>query len=1065
MIQQPPLTAMIFASLVLCASALSVAADDAPRVLLDEALRDFAIRNELHLVYRSELVAGKTLEAYTPAGDGADPGAELNRLLGRSGLIHRFVNDRTVAIESADQARDTDSDGNRRGQQAAELSSSEGTAETPDPKDDGTEDRPAQGEGAGNAAAPVEEVIVTGSRIRRGRIDVTAPLTVIDGDYLRDRGYGDLGLALQAEASAASSLVASSDTVNANLAGLSSANLRGLTRGASNRTLVLVNGRRQTSGIAGTSDVNLADIPISRVERVEIITGASSSVYGTDAIAGVVNIILKERHEGFDYAFRLQGTEHGDGDEKYASLTWGKSFDQGSLMVNIVRTETKPALRANRGFLDPRKLSRLFFSFDLATLSLTTQLRNNATDPRINSTGLLRRLSLAFEDDGGLVPFDAGELQPNLQSIGGGGAVIGEGSSPYLTFPVERTQLATTFQRTLTSGSGFFRSLDAFGEVTLTRTDSGHLGGIVDLSALTESSSSIGPVVIDPGNPFLSPEAAGILASASPRDRVFTRRFHEFGRNALDTEASKTNFLVGLRGELPKGYNFDISYSIDRSERDLVYRSVNRSNLKQAVEAVRDPATGEPACMDPSGGCVPIDPFGFIDVNGLSPALIEFLYFAPKQNETTQLEVASATLTGKLLSLDAGPMRFALNLEYRKDLVGIDANADALISSYAHTLGNYDYSDADYSVREARAELNIPLLAGKQLVNRLSVDLSGNIGDYSHIKGAVYSWKAGLAYAPFEYLRFRLALGSAVRAPNHEEIANPSSERFLPTLDRCSNLALRFSREPEVVQRNCEARGVNLTTNNPYPVVLLQMRRNPELDTETAQTLTAGLTFEPPFAPGLVLKTDYFDINTKGVIRFLDGRTAHFDCVNDSAGDGSSPACDFVIRDANGTINTILSQYENLDKLASKGIDLELRYSLGLGDGLLDLSFTGTRLESSNLTPYTGVLRQEVGWPGRPRKKYSMLASYSRGPITASVTRRFQDALDTSFGGLIQGLPEARRVVYYDASARWKISDRFELTLGAINVLGTRPKSQVALNVPFYDVIGRRVFASLRGSL
>ena len=1070
MIRRLSLTAIMFALLVLLPSGPSEAADsDSIRpadMPLDEALQEFADRTGLQLVYRSELVVGKSAKAYTPATDDADdPKEQLDWLLMRSGLNHRFVNDRTVAIETAATVQASDSASNDDGPEVAKQSATEVKTEDSATKDDDAEDSAPPSRESGAVLPEVEEVVVTGSRIRRGRFEVTAPLTVIDGDYLRNRGYTDVGQALLAEASAASSNLTPNYTENPNLGGLSSVNLRGFTRGSSSRTLVLVNGRRQTAGIVGTSDVNLANIPTSRVERIEIITGASSAVYGTDAIAGVVNIILKDRHEGIDYAFRLQGNEHGDGNEKFASVTWGRSFDQGSLMFNIEHTNTEPALKKNRDFLDPLTIQRLLFSFDFATFSLTTELKDNVTNPTINSNGLFRHLFLTFDDSGGLVPFDPGELNiSGIQSVGGAGPPVDEERTPYLTFPVERTQLGTTFERTLTPLAGVFRDLEAFGEATLIRTESGHRGSIVDLGAGMES--SYGPVVINPGNPFLTQAAAALLSLFPAPTRAFTRRFHELGRSSLETESSKINLLLGLRAKLPNEYSWEVSYNIDHGKRDLVYHSVNRRKLKQAVEATRDPATGEPICADASGGCVPIDPFGPIDRDGLPASLIDFLYFNPKQHETTRLEVASATLTGRLLPMNAGDIRFALNLEYRKDSVGIDVNQDTLIEdTFAHSLGNYDYSNADLSVGEARAELNIPLLAGKPLVNTLSVDLSGSIGNYSHIDDVVDSWKAGLAWAPIDYLRFRIAVGAAIRAPNLGEISRPGSDQINATLDRCSLLGIGYAFDPDVARSNCEARGVNVATNNPFPIVRFLTRRNPDLGPETAETLTVGLTFEPPFAPGLVLEADYFDIDTDRVIKFLSGFNAHYDCVTDPAGDGSSPACGFVVRNADGTIDTMLSQYDNLDRLATRGVDLNVRYSLGLGDGRLDLSFTGTDLKLFTLTPYTGTSRDEIGWPGTPKRKYKMSASYYHGPVSLFVTSRFQDALDTSFGGQLEGIPAAKSVVYHDATARFKISDRFELRLGATNLMDTRPKSRVQLNVGVYDLVGRRVFASLSGSL
>ncbi|MYD96785.1 MAG: TonB-dependent receptor [Gammaproteobacteria bacterium] len=1066
MIRRPFSLVLLCASLLLCPNAPAgpAEAESAPaaEVPLDEALFSFAEATGLQLVYQPELVAGKTARAYAPsAGAADDPGAELARLLRGTKLSYTFVNDRTVAIESSTpkdgppDKEDTDPGGAPEpsdGQPAASESDSPGAQSAPGNVDDGPPER------------EVEEVIVTGSRIQRARSEVTAPLTVIDGDYLRDRGYADVGQALLAEASSTSSNLATTNTANPTLGGISSVNLRGFTRGSSSRTLVLVNGRRQAAGIVGSSDVNLANIPTSRVERIEIITGASSAVYGTDAIAGVVNIILKDRHDGIDYTFRLQGNEHGDGDEQFASVTWGKSFDNGGLMLNLEHTNVEPALRENRDFLDPLNLERLIFSFDFTTLSLTTELRDNVTNPAINGRGLFRHLFLTFDDAAGLVPFDPGELTISGQSIGGDGPPAEEERTPYLTFPVERTQLGITFDRTLGSADGIPLDVEAFGEATYIRTHSGHRGFYVDLNPNQET--TLGPVLVDPGNPFLPPTSAAILSVIPAAARAFTRRFYEFGRNTLDTESNQVDVVLGLKGTMPNDFRWEVSYSADRSERYLAYDSINRWRLKQAVEATRDPATGEPVCADPSAGCVPIDPFGPFDRHTLPPALIDFLYFSPEQQETTRLQVASASLLGRLLPTPAGDMRFALNLEYRRQSVGIDVNQDTLIEdTFAHSLGNYDYSKADFSVGEARAELNIPLLAGQPLVNKLSLDLSGSIGNYSHIDGAVDSWKAGLAWAPIGSLRFRIALGSAIRAPNLGEVSGPGSEQIALTLDRCSLLGISFAFDPDLVRSNCEARGVNVVTNSPFALASLVTRRNPDLGPETAQTLTAGFTFEPPFVPGLVLEADYFDIDTDRVIRFLQGTAAHFDCVTDQVGDGSSPACDFVVRNPDGTIDTILSQYDNLDRLASRGLDLNLSYSLALAGGELDLSFTGTRLELFRLTPYHGVVRDEIGWPGTPRKKYRISANYFRGPVGLFLSSRFQDTLDSSFGGRLEGIPRAESVVYHDATARWTIAERFELRLGATNLLDTRPKSSVQLNILLYDLIGRRVFLSLGGSL
>ncbi len=919
-------------------------------------------------------------------------------------------------------------------------------------------------------------IVVTGSRIGRSGEDISAPLQTITSEDFRKRGYTSVVDALNELTSVpvGSGLGGATGATGSTNAGIETVNLRGLstTAGAgASRTLTLVNGRRHVAGVAGTSAVDISSIPAAMVERIETITGGSSAVYGSEAIAGVVNIILKKDFEGLELAAQYGLTDRGDGEEFLGSLAWGTDIgDRGNLSIGFQYSDQSPAFVSNRRFLDLAGLAEAVSIVDIVNpmtfeTVTTTGLFQDVRDGSTTTGGLPRRFGmfltdamgtpLQFGPGGTLIPFDIGTpvdpatpTDPSFafprfpQTVGGDGVPLGiQHAGSLISSPSERYLGTFNFNYELSDVTNFFV------EGKYSRSDSAFVAQI----------PRVLNIAIGGDNPFLDPAAAAII-NAGFGPVAINRQFDELAPLSGSAENETIRFVAGFDGQINDDLNWAIHYNYGRSERNESVLDYDMTRIAQAADATT--LAGNMVCRNQANGCIPLNILG--GGQTFSPAALDFITRRPTRNSVIDQNVIGASLDGTITELPGGPLQFAAGVEYRRD--SLDFNPDAL----AQTPGGFQLTggvptSGEIDTFEFFGELNVPILEGRPGIENLNLDISARYGDYNTV-GGTFSWKVGGTYSPIRGLNFRAAYGTSVRAPNINETtpAIGTTVQFAPDLCSAQNLAGGPNRAA-----NCATLTVSPLIA-PFVPISINSIANPNLQEETADTLTLGVDYSPDFIPGLTLSANYFSIDISDAIDRVDFFRIQELCYDSDPAFVPNGACGQIIRDpVTGSVTSITEQFDNLATLDTSGFDLSAVYNTNIPSvGQLSLSATATFLDSFDQgNPFgTGVERLA----GRGSlSKFRLVGSVglTSGDFSGFVNVRHQNStLDDEFsgGGLEVTLPS---VTYVDGSISWTLADDYTLTVGVSNVFDQEPPINIRTLHPSYDVFGRRYFARISAKI
>jgi len=809
---------------------------------------------------------------------------------------------------------------------------------------------------SGQNATEGETILVTGSRIRRPNLESTVPITSVGGEEFFETGNVSVGDALNDLPALRSTLGQSNSTQFLGTAGLNLLDLRGL---GTQRTLVLVNGRRHVPGDvlynANSPDVNT--IPTDLIERVDVVTGGNSAIYGSDAIAGVVNFVLKRDFDGLQIRGQSGISTYGDAGAYYASILGGRNFAEGRGNITLHAEYA----RQNDYYGSGRPNLRQTDSF--VTVDTDPASATNGSDGNPDAVFTRDIRSAIYSDAGSFISF-IGETLP------GGGAY-----TPFIFQPDGRLvqQTGTRVGRapfgSYVGGNGDnFRANRQFGlspkldrysanliahfevspafepfvEAKYSRTDSlGNASG----PFFTGASGSSRETFRTLSNPFLNPQARQVIAEyygdyygaydnkgnpignnvldAQEYDLGFSiyRNVEEFGNREEQGRRQTYRFVTGVRGEFNDDWNYELSVNYgEHRERTDIRGNVNLQRYLLAIDAVRDPATGKIVCrsqIDPSAripfenaidtafaqsqlaadvaACTPVNLFG---EGNITQANRDYLLTNSQARSKLTQFVANAFLSGDssaAFELPGGPIGFAVGLEYRKESAFYDQDDFTQTGlSFYNAIPVFD-SDA-FEVKEAFGELRFPLLKNTPFFQELTVSVAGRASDYKGSTGTVYAYNAGVDWAPIRDLRFRANYSRAVRAPNLSDLSFPSSQNFALISDPCA----LDNRSTTLRQTNCAAAGVPANFNFIYKSSLaFQSGGNPNLKEETSDSYTVGGVLQPRFLPGFSLSVDYFDITVNNVITSLSAQSVINACVDQV--DTNNQFCDqFQRAGANG---------------------------------------------------------------------------------------------------------------------------------------------------------------------
>ena len=838
-----------------------------------------------------------------------------------------------------------------------------------------------------------ESIVVTGTRIRSPNLVSSVPITSLGIQDLTDTGDVSIGDQLNELPALRSTFSQSNSTRFIGTAGLNVLDLRGL---GTARTLVLVNGRRHVTASPGDSSVDTNTIPTDLIERVDIVTGGNSAIYGSDAVAGVVNFVLKRDFDGF----RLRGqggiSKRGDRGSYFVSGTAGHNFadNRGNIAVNLEYTEADALYFTDRdgdyGAFSGRNQFNLTentvgepatgngtpdntFLQGVKNVAISeggayvsacpAATATNAARRALNCTGLFAPSgaqlgrAFVFARDGTLIQ-NNGTL--DLRPFNSGNNVGGLGSTLRLT-----GQLQPGVKRYMANMVGSFEVSEIFRPFIEAK--------YVRVDAIQEGQPTFFNNTFSIDNPFLTDQARSVLTtSLAAGATTFTaQRFNvDFGGRGEEHRRETYRIVAGFDGNFNDDWRYEVAFNYGHLDTfyetkgnlliDEYFNSIDavRNSSNQIVCAIN--ADADTTNDDPN--CVAVNLFGFGAPQTTPGALDYFGYTSSREEEADQYN-ATAFISGdlsQLFELPGGPIGFAVGAEYRRETAFSDF--DDITQSGATFLNAIPTFDPPaLEVKEAFGELRFPLLAGVPFAEELTIEAAGRVSDYNiGSTGTVFAYNIGGVYSPIQDVRFRAGYARSVRAPTQSDLFSSPSQTFLNGLvDPCGQQ--NINNNPNRVA-NCAAAGVPTTqtfngitepfTNIPASGILGLNGSNPNLSEEKGTSYTIGGVVQPRFLPGFSLSVDYYNITIKDAIFSLLPQTIINQCY-DAPGGIDNPFCQAITRNPNGTfagqsnVNHAGTQVEfprtgtsflsgpfNFAKQRTAGVDLDAAYRTRLTDDI-----------------------------------------------------------------------------------------------------------------------------------
>lgn len=859
----------------------------------------------------------------------------------------------------------------------------------------GTSNAVAQESGEENAEQ-LDQIVVTGSRIRRAVDAETAqPVLTFSREELAKTGLSNIGDVLTNLVVADNSTVT---TVNNNTNGNDGTievSLRGL---GSARTLVLVNGRRWVGNENGVVDLN--SIPLSIVQSIEILKDGASALYGSDAIAGVVNIITKRTYEGAEVNGYYGQNSEGDGEVANADFTLGGSSDRMNFVANFAYSEQKEI------FAGDREISRpACFGLALGICDSSFTERGRFQVPGNTGPGGAGNITL--------IPGRPGTSPNDFRAYNGLEDAYNFSPINYLQQPFERFSVFAQANFAVTEGVTFSNTVNyikrkgsqVIAEVPLTLAASGTSGPQWDFGTESVAANNV-------FNPFGRPVTfAGFrMRELGPRTNIFDYDTFAY------TGVFDGSFDLGGRAMF-----WDVGYQYQEFTKDSAGENyVNLFNLRNALGPSFRDTGGVLRCGTPGqviAGCVPFNLFSGRDL-GLSSgrisaaeqrAMLEYVGYTLVETEQTQLYNFTANLTGSLMDLPAGELGFAVGYEYRK--YNYTDQPDALISEGGSSTNFREPTDGFVQSDELYLELNIPVVVDAPLAKQLDISLATRYSDYSS-EGLVgttrltpdlgddTSSKISLLWKPIDDLLVRGTFAQTFRAPSVDDLFGGGGESFPQVNDPCRSQAGGFATLSPASQARCISQGV---TAGGYVQPNSQIRTlvggNPNLTPETGDTVTLGFVYSPSQIENLNFSVDWYRIELDEGLATFTGNTILSRCIRDL----EDQFCGFFTRAPGGEILTLRAVPFNAQELGVEGFDFGTNYALDTDYGTFRWNLN-TSYQSDNFTVAQGSDERDndvgelIGDSANWRWRGNLATTWTYGPWEATWNLRYTSRLDEECG-------------------------------------------------------------------
>jgi outer membrane receptor protein involved in Fe transport len=902
-----------------------------------------------------------------------------------------------------------------------------------------------------------ERIEIVGTRIKRTEAETSQPIFTLSREDIIAQGLTSVGDVIQNLTTNGSTL---NTTFNNGGNGETRVSLRNL---GSSRTLVLVNGKRWVGGTGLGGAVDLNTIPATAIDRIEVLKDGASVIYGSDAIAGVVNIILRTEFDGGEINAYAGQYDEGDGSRQSVDLTLGATGKRSRVLLGAGYVKEEPVMAGDR------EVSAVpVFGTGLAFGSSTGPggrfaVCNGTWDSTAARCTGTPGTQTRPDGTAGQFTYNPSQTGTNWRNWTFPADMYNFAPDNYLVTPQERL------------------SLFANASVDLTDDLLVYLRGVYN-NRRSEQLLAPMPIVLGTG------PGAGAIArtiAISP-DSIYNpfgrfvsrvqRRANETGGRLFEQDVTTHLVALGVEGSLGLGtrqFTYDVGATFARNRQsDTTFGLFNLLALRDALGPSMLDARGNPVCVRTPGnlatqipGCVPMNLLG--GLSSITPSMLQYSSFVAQDNLGYEMDHYYVHISGDITKLPAGTLSFAAGLE-RRDESGFDS-PDALIAS-GNTTGNArSPTKGGYNVTEGYLELAVPVLKGLPGVHKLDLSLATRTSDYSNFGNTTNS-KAGVRWEVTPNVLVRGNWSQGFRAPSILELFQGQSDSFPVIADPCSTTfgGAYASLTPEQ-QARCHAQGVPVGGyDQGNSQIRITVGGNPNLKPEKAETVTLGVVLSPPMLPGFNVSLDWWQIDLKEAIVTTGGGIILNRCIRE----GKPEFCALFTRAPGGAISSLLSVPANVATNKVEGYDITFNYRLPrtrFGSFAVNWDTTYMRkfIDSEGDNLVGKYFDRDNYW----RVRTNVAARWEMGSHGATWGIRYYGKQDEDcdfmvqfgFGDLCSDPANGRNIMkaatYHDASYYWKTPWNGRITVGVNNVFGENPPVSFSTFAnsfdPQYDIPGR----------
>lgn len=1062
---------------------------------VSQALQEFAVQSGYQMAFLANAADGARARSVSGT---LSPQEALQRLLDGTGLEFRVIDERTIAI--LQRTAEADGEG-RSGEASLQYASAreelQQTAALQEVAQAQTQTAQAQTQIAADASGEIEEIVVTGSRLAGTNLTSPVPVFQIGSEEINIRGAIRVEDILNVMPQVVTS---QTSEVGNGATGTSNVDLRGL---GAIRTLVLVDGKRLPFGSPQSAPANLDIVPTQLVERVDVVTGGASAVYGADAVAGVVNFILKDDFEGIEVdtqvGFHQTGNDRDFLESVFAAGQPGGGVTDPDSTTDGREVFASVTLGANSA--DDKGNVTAFLSYQNQNMILNGARDHSAcailpTSSPISFQGIgcvgssnFRRFTTEDgteffqQEDGTLKPFEGGPTESfNFEQIDN------------LQRPVERFNINALAHYDITDSIEIYSDLSFMNNDTtaqiansatfnrpfqvncdnplLDDAPRGEVGNVFDIFGCSEALEAI-------ANGAPNPVTGELNSVDIPFTNAFVIEPPVGNPRRFNFDITTWRVALGFRGQIAEHFDWDIYGQFSRTNStETTTGDLNFDKVQEALFVVDD-GSGNAVCRSGNSRCVPFNIFDRTDDGEtlITPEAVNFIEGVGIVEGMTEQQIVSGTIQGNLGRFgfkSPGAERGVsalIGVEYREDTLKVnpdDVSNRPGGTGFTGSGGGELPVDGRLEVVELFMETEIPLIENVPFFESWSLNGAYRRSEYDtdglnsvtgeRVKNdfSTDTWFVGTTWSPTPDVRLRAQFQRAIRAPNVIELfTGLNTGLFNLAGDPCAGPA------PDATLEACMRTGVTAQQFGNIPQQPAQQFNqvtggNPELEPEIADTITIGGVFTPSFFPGLSLSVDYFNIEIEDTIDTIPPQTTLFRCLES----GNPQFCDLIVRDRFGSLFVDSSNFEgiqatnvNIATLETSGVDFSLVYDLSLSDlglenaGSINFDYAGTWTTEFEEVPIPGgeIIDCQGKFAGQcdtpqPEYKHRFLATWNT-PWKLQATATWRHFGDTEFQGVARHpLNEKLETQdYIDFVLRYQVTDNVRVRLGVNNLFDNSP--------------------------